>query len=162
METVIIGIGSNLGDKLAAIQSAGNFLERLSHQPVQKGSVWESEPVGGARFPFYNTAAKITTDLQPEKLLIKLKAFEQECGREKNPVRWGPRVLDLDIIGFGDLVMDNDTLIIPHPEYKNRLFVLHPLKEVAPEWRDPHNGKPIADIIASAPHIEIKKTGLNW
>ena len=162
METVIIALGSNLGDRLATIQKAGRYLEKLSEMPVRKGSIWESEPVGPARYPFYNTAAEIVTSLLPKDLLLKLKEFEQECGREKNPVRWGPRILDMDIIRYGNLVVDTDNLIIPHPEYKNRLFVLLPMEEIDGNWRDPQNQKTVSEMIITAPQIEIKKTGLYW
>jgi len=162
METVIIALGSNLGDRLATIQKAGKFLEKLSEMPVHKGGIWESEPVGAARYPFYNTAAKIATSLLPKELLLKLKSFEQECGREKNPVRWGPRILDMDIIRYGNLVVDTDNLIIPHPEYKTRLFVLLPMEEIDGNWRDPQNQKTVTEMIDIAPQIEIRKTGLYW
>jgi 2-amino-4-hydroxy-6-hydroxymethyldihydropteridine diphosphokinase len=162
METVIIAIGSNLGNRLLTIRKAGEFLAELSCQSVTKASIWESEPVGGAKFTFYNTAAKITTSLSPIELLTKLKNFEQQCGREKNPERWGPRVLDLDIIRYGNLVIDDDTLIIPHPEYKKRLFVLLPMEEIDKHWHDPGNRETVSGMIQSAPEIEIRKTEFSW
>ncbi len=162
METVIIAIGSNLGDRLTTIRKAGKYLAQLSHDPVIKSSVWESEPVGGALYSFYNTAAAITTTANPVDLLVSLKQFEQQCGREKNPQRWGPRILDLDIISYGNLVIEEDTLIIPHPEYQNRLFVLMPLAEIAQDWADPRTGKPISEMINSAFVSGLHKTDLEW
>lgn len=162
METVVIAAGSNLGNRLHYLEKAGRFLEALSSGLIKKSSVWESEPVGNARYTFYNTAAVIQTSLEAVQLLKHLKEFERECGREKNPRRWGPRVLDLDIIGFGNLVIERESLIIPHPEYHRRLFVLYPMLEIIPEWVDPDTGKHLSKLIDEAPELEIKKTDLNW
>lgn len=162
MEPVIIAVGSNMGDRLSYIQKAGEFLEELCDGEIRKSSVWNSEPVGGAKHDFLNCAARITTSLAPEKLLIRLKEFEQLSGREANPVRWGPRVIDLDLITFGDLVIQQEGLIIPHPEYTNRLFVLLPLQEIDSEWRDPINNIPIEKLTNKAPKMDIQKTGYNW
>ncbi len=162
MEKTVIAIGSNLGDRLAMVKKAGSFLERLSGKEIVKSSVWESEPVGGAKYTFYNAAAVIRTDLQPQELLNNLKDFEKDCGRENNYTRWSPRVLDLDIIGYGNLVIETDNLIIPHPEYKKRLFVLLPLKEVCRDWTDLSTGETLDSIINRAPEMEIEKTELEW
>lgn len=162
METVVVALGSNLGNRLAVIRKAGEFLTHLSGDPVKKASIWESEPVGGALYPFYNTAAVISTDAKPVDLLKQLKRFEQDCGREKNPVRWGPRILDLDIISYGNLVMIHDSLIIPHSEYKKRLFVLKPMAEITDNWTDPATGENITDMIRNAPVSELHKTDLVW
>jgi 2-amino-4-hydroxy-6-hydroxymethyldihydropteridine diphosphokinase len=162
MEKVIIALGSNLGNRLETIRKAGIFLKNLSNDPVKKASIWESEPVGGALYPFYNTAAVITTSIKPVHLLSQLKKFERQCGRETNPVRWAPRILDLDIIGFGNLVIEEDSLIIPHPEYKKRLFVLLPMAEIAENWTDPQNGTNLAELIKNADTSEIHQTDLIW
>lgn len=162
MEQAVIAIGSNLGDRIAMIKKAGSFLAGLSGNKIVKSSVWESEPVGGAKYTFYNAAAVITTELPPADLLSTLKEFETECGREKNYIRWSPRILDLDIIGYGNLVIETDNLIIPHPEYKKRLFVLLPLKEVCRDWTDLSTGETLDSIINRAPEMEIDKTELEW
>ncbi len=161
MESVIIAIGANLGDRLGSLKKAAAFLEDLSITPPVKASIWESEPVGPAKYPFYNTTVKITTDLTPKKLLEKLKQVEKQVGRIQTE-RWGPRILDLDIIRFGNLVIDSDNLIIPHPEYKNRLFVLLPMLEIDPEWCDPANGKALKTLAEEAPEIEIQQTDISW
>lgn len=162
MEKVTIALGSNLGNRLQTLRKAGEFLSVLSEKPVKKASIWESEPVGGAKYRFYNTVAQISTTLPAAVLLGQLKQFEQQCGREQNPVRWGPRILDLDIIHYGSLAVQNESLIIPHPEYQNRLFVLMPLFEIDNAWHDPVTHTLISDLIEQAPEIEIKKTELTW
>lgn len=144
------------------LRRAGAFLETLSETAVKKASIWESEPVGAAKYTFYNSAAQISTSLHPLQLLDRLKKFEEECGRDKNPERWAPRLLDMDIILFGNLVIQNDTLIIPHQEYKNRRFVLCPLQEINQELKDPQTNRAIAEMIERAPSLEIKKTKLTW
>lgn len=162
MEQVIIAAGSNLGDRAEYLRSASRFLESITEGELVKSSIWESEPVGGARYSFYNTAARIETTLEPQELLKQLKEFEQKCGREKNPERWGPRVLDLDIIQFGNLVIQDDNLIIPHSEYTKRLFVLLPMKEIAPEPFKPLGISSLDEAIRRAPTIEIRKTDIVW
>ena len=162
MEPVIIAVGSNMGDRLSYIQKAGEFLESLSEDKIKKSSIWESEPIGGAKYTFLNCAAKIFTSLEPKVLLKRVKDFEKSCGREENPVRWGPRVIDLDLIAFGDLVIQEEDLIIPHPEYKNRRFVLLPLQEVDRNWKDPVEHQKIDTLVEGAPEMDLQKTDYNW
>jgi len=162
MDPVIIAVGSNMGDRLSYIQKAGEFLESLTEGEIKKSSIWESEPIGGAKYPFLNCAAKIFTTLEPKPLLKKVKDFEQTAGREKNPIRWGPRVIDLDLIAFGNLVIQEEGLIIPHPEFKNRLFVLLPMQEINSGWRDPVEHQPIEELVENAPEMDLQKTNYDW
>lgn len=162
METVIIAVGSNLGDRLQSIQKAGHFLTELSESDVVKASVYESEPIGNAQFTFLNTAAKIYTSLTPEELLTELKAFEQQCGREKDPIRWGPRVLDLDMIRYGSLQKKTLQLTLPHPEYFRRAFVLLPMLEIDPDWVDPELGLTLPELLKALPVSGIEKTDHRW
>lgn len=162
MEEVVIAIGSNLGDRLSMIRNTGKFLDSLSETAVVKASIWESEPVGGAKYRFLNTAAKITTRLTPPELLIELKDFEQISGRDVNPVRWEPRILDLDIIRYGKIVYEDHSLTIPHPEYHNRLFVLLPMNEIDTKWVDPQLGLSLEELIKNAPEMELQKTNDRW
>ena len=162
METVIIAVGSNLGDRLQAIRSAGDFLSRLSETDIRKASVYESEAIGNARFPFLNTAARIMTSLPPEELLFRLKEFEHSCGREKEPVRWGPRILDLDIIRYGNLRKKTLHLTLPHPEYFKRAFVLLPMLEIDTNWVDPELRMNLMQLQKALPESEIEKTDHRW
>lgn len=162
MEEAIIAIGSNLGDRHQMVKKAGIFLSSCSQSSIKKSSIWESEPIGGAKYTFYNAVVKIKSTVTPHQLLKKLKQFEQDCGRDSSPEKWMPRVLDLDIISFGNIVMDNGTLIIPHPEFKKRLFVLYPIYEIDQAWQDPKSKELITDLIQNAPEMEIKKTDLQW
>ncbi|MFO7847904.1 MAG: 2-amino-4-hydroxy-6-hydroxymethyldihydropteridine diphosphokinase [Balneolaceae bacterium] len=162
MEPVIIALGSNLGDRQRVLHSAGLFLKSLSTTQFRKSSIWESEPVGPAKYPFLNAVISIDTQLTPQNLLKKLKQFERATGRDHHPVRWGPRILDLDIIAYGSLVIQSDTLIIPHPEFSKRLFVLLPLQQVEPEWSDPETGKTVSQLVENAPAMKIVQTTTSW
>lgn len=144
------------------LKKAGTFLNKLSKGPISKSSIWESEPIGNAKFTFFNAAIKIHHYVDPTRLLTQLKDFERECGRELKPAKWGPRIIDLDIICYGNLVLDKENLIIPHPEYQNRLFVLYPMVEVHENWIDPTSSKSVKTLIDEAPGMDIKKTEISW
>lgn len=162
MEQVTIALGSNLGDRLNIIREAGDFLRRISESDIIKSSIWESEPIGGALYSFLNCTARIETTLTPHDLLGCLKKYEQHAGREKEPERWAPRILDLDIIRYGSQALQNESLTIPHSEYRNRLFVLLPMQETDPGWKDPITDTCIGDLIDTAPKMAIYKTNHSW
>lgn len=162
MEQIIVAVGSNLGNRHNMLRKAGRFLDEISDVPVRKSSIWESEPIGPSEFPFLNAAAKIGFSGEPHELLRQLKEFERKSGRESRHIKWGPRLLDLDIIAFGGLVIQTETLIIPHPEYTNRLFVLLPLLDIDPEWTDPVSDEPIDSLIGESAEMQIRKTNLAW
>lgn len=162
MEQVVVALGSNLGDRLESIRKGGRFLERLAGEKIRKSSIWESEPVGPARYPFLNAAALIGTPIPPQELLSRLKEFESSLGRDESAGKWGPRIVDLDIIACGNLVLHTQNLIIPHPEYRNRLFVLLPMEELLPDWIDPGDGTPISRMTREAPAIMIRKRDDIW
>ena len=131
---VFIGLGSNLGDRRANIREA---LDRIRKQPdtriLKESSLYESEPHGDAKTWFVNGVIEIETELTPENLLKKLKGIESAMGRKRvKGKRWGSRIIDLDILFYGSLVLRKRTLKLPHPELANRRFVLLPLSELGP------------------------------
>ena len=162
MEQVTIALGSNLGNRLAVIREAGKFLREVSKSDIIKSSIWESEPIGGALYSFLNCTVRIETSLSPIKLLDSLKKQEVLAGREKQSKRWAPRILDLDIIRYGNLTFKKNELIIPHSEYQNRLFVLLPMQETDPDWIDPVTGSGLRELIHNAPKMAIHKTDHSW
>jgi 2-amino-4-hydroxy-6-hydroxymethyldihydropteridine diphosphokinase len=159
---VIIALGSNLNDPHSQLQTALEFLKELSISGVKKSPIYRSEPVGPSENEFLNAVVAIETDLKPDELFDRLKAQEKNQGRPSRYPKWTARTLDLDIIAFDDLVIETDTLIIPHQEYKSRLFVLLPLKDVIPDWRDPVSAQHVDELIKQAPELDIVKTTLNW
>ena len=138
MHLVYIGFGSNIGDRLTHIQNAIDALSKTEGITLQKiSSIYKTAPVGyEAQAHFLNGVAAIQTDLSPLSLLHTLKDIETAIGR-KHRVRWGPREIDLDILIYGDLCLQTEKLVIPHPEMHLRRFVLAPLAEIAPDLVHP-------------------------
>jgi len=127
-----LGIGSNLGNRRKNIESAVKTINSLKKTKALKLSrIIETNAVGGPRYQpkFLNAALKISTGLSPLVLLKNLKQIELELGRIKT-VRWGPRIIDLDILFYGDKVVNTEELKIPHPRVFERSFVLKPLSEI--------------------------------
>ncbi len=132
MVTCYLGIGSNLGDRRINIKSAVKKISELKETKLIKLSkVIETNPIGGpvGQPKFLNAVLKIRTNLQPLILLKKLKQIEKSLGRKKT-VRWGPRAIDLDILFWGDKIINSMKLQVPHPRIFKREFVLGPLLEV--------------------------------
>ena len=135
METVYIGLGSNLADPRAQVERALRALAALPRTTLLRRSrLYRSAPWGRADQPeFVNAVASLETGLAPRQLLAELLAIERNAGRERDATRWGPRVLDLDILIFDDRVIDEPGLRLPHPHLHERAFVLVPLVEIAPD-----------------------------
>ncbi|MDE6475000.1 MAG: 2-amino-4-hydroxy-6-hydroxymethyldihydropteridine diphosphokinase [Clostridia bacterium] len=145
--TALLSLGSNMDDRQAYLDNAIKRLQDNQDIIVQKVSLpFENPPYGGvAQLPFINMAVKISTYLSPYELLEYLHSIESEAQRDRS-VHWGDRTLDMDIVFYGDCVIDSDMLTIPHPDYINRDFVLKPLKEISPNFVCPLIKKRIRDI----------------
>ena len=143
-----LGLGSNLGDKKAYLDYAIQRLNEEKDCRVEKVSEYlVTEPYGGIeQDDFLNACLLLKTQMSPEELLEKLHEIEQEAHRERI-VRWGPRTLDLDILLYDNLVMENEELIIPHIEMHMREFVLKPLSEIAPNIRHPIYKKTVSQLL---------------
>lgn len=148
----IIGLGANLEDPLGMMRSALRSLARIPGlEPAGRSSVYLTEPQGGPEGQnwYHNAVALFRCRLNPRDLLSRLLSVETGLGRQRLE-RWGPRVIDLDILALGDQVLDESPeLIVPHPRLDQRLFVLVPLAEVAPDWRHPVNGLTAAEMLAA-------------
>ena len=129
-----------IGATAEALDAQGVTVERLSR-------IQDTPALGPAGRSFANAAAIVTTGLEPPALLAALKEIERSFGRRRGR-RWGPRVLDLDILLWSDGPWASDGLIIPHPAMRDRLFVLGPLAEIAPGWRDPITGLTVRQLLA--------------
>lgn len=144
-----VGLGSNLGDREATLRRAIELLDAQEGiSVVAVSSFRETDPVGYVDQPrFLNGACRLETDLAPVELLHRLLEIERELGRTRDGPRWGPRTLDLDLLLYGDEVMDTPELTVPHPRLAERAFALEPLAELDPELRLP-DGRRVADLLA--------------
>ena len=133
-----IGLGANLGDRLATLRPALSAMGALPGTRVQGvSSLYGSAPVDAGGPDYLNAVAQVQTTLAPHALLAQLQAIELAAGRER-PYRNAPRTLDLDILLYGDEVIDTPTLTVPHPRLHERAFVLRPLAELAPDRAPEH------------------------
>jgi len=149
---VAIALGSNIGDRRSHIDFAIKRLHSLLTEVVGSGVI-ESEAVGGVRQPcFLNAVVVGLTGMEPGGLLRELMLIEYERGRER-PFAGAPRTLDLDLILFGDRIVDEADLQVPHPRFRERHFVIGPLAEIAPNMRDPLSG-----LTAHQLRVELKAT----
>ena len=143
-----IGLGTNLGDRELNLRRALERLEELG--PVRASSLRETEPVGVTDQPkFLNAAAELATELPPRELLERLLEIERELGRDRAAERrWGPRVIDLDLLLFGEETIDQPGLTVPHPRLADRRFVLEPLCELNEDLTLP-DGTRVRDLLGT-------------
>jgi 2-amino-4-hydroxy-6-hydroxymethyldihydropteridine diphosphokinase len=140
-----VGLGSNLGDRRAHLDAAVAALRELG-DVVAVSSLYETAPIGGPpQGDYLNAVAVLDTDLDPAELLETLLAFEADRGRQR-AVQFGPRTLDLDLLLYGNEVVDEPGLAVPHPRMTERRFVLEPLLEVWPDATLP-DGTPLAGFV---------------
>ncbi len=158
---VLLSLGSNLGDRISNLRAALRALDAQEGVAVSRLShCYETAPVGKTDQPaFVNLAAEIETVLEPLELLKVVKDIESALGRRPTE-RWGPRVVDVDIILWGSRTLDDDRLVIPHREFRNRAFVLVPLAEIAPNAVDPVSGATVA-ALAQRPDAQGAVTRLD-
>lgn len=152
-----IALGSNLGDSLATLESALQLLANTPGVSVERRSHWyQTKAVGPPQPDYWNGCALLQVSLLPQELLQVLLQTEAKFGRVRRE-RWGPRTLDLDLLLFGDLILDLPGLQIPHPRMTERAFVLVPLAEIAPDWREPVSGQTISTLLQAVDCSGITK-----
>ena len=145
---VFIAIGSNLGDREENIIDAINLLIANGVDVKNISSIIETKPYGNVKQPdFLNCVVDAYTALPPRMLLETLKAIEKQLGRTRT-IHWGPRTIDLDIIFYDELVIDTPDLKIPHPDMQNRIFVLEPLNQLAPNFVHPVLNKTVRELLS--------------
>ncbi|WP_038055615.1 2-amino-4-hydroxy-6-hydroxymethyldihydropteridine diphosphokinase [Thermus amyloliquefaciens] len=144
-----VGLGSNLGDRAAHLLWGLSALSRLPETRLLRLSpLYETEPLGPPQPRYLNLVAELETELPPRALLSEMLRIEEALGRERKE-RWGPRTLDLDLLLYGDLVLEEEGLKLPHPRLHERAFVLVPLLDLLPEGRHPLLGRTFAELLAA-------------
>ena len=148
----ILGLGSNLGERTENLLNGLRLISERCGELQSLSSIFETTPLtvpNVKQGPFYNLAVSISTSLSPETLMTTLLQIEKEIGRKRGEeIHWGPRVLDIDIITYEGFTSRHGSLSIPHPRYRERDFVLLPLKEIAPDFKDPTSLESVDSMLA--------------
>jgi len=157
MERIYIGMGSNLADPAEQLHSAVEALGQLPQTTLAGVSAFYQSDSLLPGQPRYTTAvAALDSSLAPLELLDALQAIENDQGRERLE-RWGPRTLDLDILLFGDRLIDEPRLKVPHYQIQERAFVLYPLAELAPQDLHLADGRSLSDLLAACPFVGLER-----
>ncbi len=159
MPVCYIGIGSNIGNR---VENCDKVIKEIENFAVLKSvsSIYETEPVGKLDQPYFiNCVAEFVTYLTPNGLLVNLQKIENKFGRTRDEIG-GPRIIDLDIIFYGDRVINDDNLTIPHPSAHLRRFVLEPLNEIAPALIHPVLKSSVSELLSDlSDEKSVKKIG---
>lgn len=148
--TAYLALGSNLGDRALLLAEARRLLTERVGEPIAASSLIETEPVGfDSPHRFLNQVVSVRTTLEPEELLKETAEIERELGRERKSVggQYADRTCDIDILFLDDLIYRSASLEIPHPKLRERLFVLEPLAEIAPDMVDPVTGRTMKELL---------------
>ncbi|KIF56928.1 MULTISPECIES: 2-amino-4-hydroxy-6-hydroxymethyldihydropteridine diphosphokinase [Pseudomonas] len=157
MERIYIGMGSNLADPAEQLRSAVDALGQLPDtELVGVSAFYQSDSLLPGQPRYTNAVAALDSTLGPLDLLDALQAIENDQGRERLE-RWGPRTLDLDILLFGDRLIDEPRLKVPHYHMQERAFVLYPLAELAPDDLRLADGRALADLLAACPFVGLER-----
>lgn len=157
MPEIYLLLGSNQGNREFYLHQAHHKLENSVGKLLIKSKMYETAAWGlEKQAAFLNQVLKLTTNLSPENLLKAIHSIELNLGRERD-IKWGPRVIDIDILFYDDLIVNFSDLIIPHPQLQNRRFTLIPLSEIAPELMHPVLKRSVKDLLVHCPdRLEVK------
>ena len=157
MAIILLALGSNQGDRTANLARARALLAQTITL-LAISSIYETEPWGVVDQPdFLNQTLLAKTDLTPRSLLTLIKRIEAAMGRDFSEERYGPRTIDIDILGYDDLILRSPGLTIPHRRLHERAFVLVPLNDIAPDWVHPLLGLTVTQMLA-----QVDTSGLRW
>jgi 2-amino-4-hydroxy-6-hydroxymethyldihydropteridine diphosphokinase len=160
MKTVYLSLGSNVGDREAALQQAISHLHGPDLRLVRLSSVYETAPVDLAAQPmFLNIVVQAETSLFPMRLLLRVANVERKMGRTRRSPK-GPRNIDIDILIYGHAVVETPSLVIPHESMHKRRFVLEPLLELAPDLRHPVLNRSVKEMLAGTTGQQVRRTEL--
>ncbi len=160
---VYVGLGSNLDRPVRQIREACGKLAKIPETNLVACSpLYRNPPLGPAGQPdFVNAVAALDSGLEPYRLLQELRAIEMEHGRVRNDVRWGARTLDLDLLLYGEKVIKDERLTVPHPGIVDRSFVAYPLYAIAPELVVPGKGR-LADLVSALSDSDLVPVEEDW
>jgi 2-amino-4-hydroxy-6-hydroxymethyldihydropteridine diphosphokinase len=151
----VLGLGSNLGDRLEFLRSAARKLQQHA-QITAVSALYETAPIGPQQPDYLNAAIRLRSELIPGQLLALLLGIERALGRERLE-RWGPRTLDLDLLFIAGQAVDMPGLVVPHRELKRRAFALLPLLDVMPEAADPTTGQRYAELAQTLDRTGVRE-----
>jgi len=155
-------LGSNSGDRSGQLRIAIDVIEKEIGHTIAKSKIYETAPWGKVDQPhFLNQIVKIESPLLPDELLVKVQLIERKLGRTRVE-KWGERSIDIDIIYFGDKIVDSSELVIPHPHIAERRFVLVPLAEISPEFIHPILQKSNTELLKECKDRLDVKEFINW
>jgi 2-amino-4-hydroxy-6-hydroxymethyldihydropteridine diphosphokinase len=147
LNEVFLSLGSNVGNRLGNLRRAAELFKARAGAISARSDVYETPPWGLDTQPkFLNACIAINTDIPPHELLGLLKSMERELGRVARE-HWGPREIDIDILAYGGLTIQDDDLVIPHPLISERPFVLVPLADIASVWKHPRTGETVSELL---------------
>ena len=148
MVELILSLGSNIGDRKKNLELAISKIKVLVGRHIKSSSIYETEPWGYAgQRAFYNLVAAFHTNLLPPEILERIQTIEKELGRIRQENQYAERTIDIDILFYGSLIVDNKKLTIPHPKIAERKFVLVPLYEISPDFIHPVVGCSIKELL---------------
>jgi 2-amino-4-hydroxy-6-hydroxymethyldihydropteridine diphosphokinase len=149
----IIALGSNMGDRLGYLNEAQVQIEKRVGSITARSGIVETEAYGYTdQDDFLNMAVEVDTKLEPHDMLHELLSIEAELDRVRL-IHWGPRTIDLDVIYCEDRIIDDEELKVPHPDLHNRMFVLGPVAEIAPDLMDPLRQKTVKELLAELTEV---------
>lgn len=156
VETIGISFGSNLGDRIEFLKTAEKILKSEGIEITSISSIYETNPHGySSANKFLNQIALGKTCLPPEEILQKLLETEKKCGRVRSPGKTLDRTLDLDLLFYGNHILNMENLIIPHPKMHQRKFILLPLHEISPDWIHPLTRISINELLSEANNQDV-------
>lgn len=149
MNDLLIGLGSNEGNRLANLALAHRLLSRTVGLVQKESPIYETEPWGGVdQEDYYNQVLWVKTTLPLEEVFRKCQIFELKMGRQRGE-KWGPRIIDIDVLYYNDVQLDTEKLTVPHPKMTTRRFVLQPLSDIAPNYVHPCLQQTTLELLAT-------------